>query len=387
MQANYTLRLHLFLPFLFAALFVLRPVADQSEATRQALRGVDKAWSLKLGSKTDKDALSYLKKEAPGLFGVKSEAEFYNPAITRYGDTITKIKDQSSNEKNTLKEFYKNNIENISNTPLKDLYIADLEQRGIQNAKAVWEGIKNTPEGLKFFYEYLDTTPIEEIGSDAVDGIVHAAKGIKNTVSEGIDAYQSASEIAYNTDNTADLLNELYNDKTAATAGRLMVDEDLFEAVTLVGGAAKGIVQLSSKAILGITKLPKGKFKVKLDNGKTVEVPHIGSIHPDPTLNKNIEETMSYIMNGEKPPRKLGYNPNPEYNKWGVEYRNNTKLLPTLDKSGNPIKYKEYRVRTPQGGENVHRIVVGSDGKYYYSNTHYGQSKVYKGIPSYEASK
>jgi hypothetical protein len=48
-----------------------------------------------------------------------------------------------------------------------------------------------------------------------------------------------------------------------------MVDEDLFEAVTLVGGAAKGAVT----GIKGIAKLPKGKFKVKLDNGQTAEVP------------------------------------------------------------------------------------------------------------------
>jgi guanyl-specific ribonuclease Sa len=96
-------------------------------------------------------------------------------------------------------------------------------------------------------------------------------------------------------------------------------------------------------------------------------------------LNKNIEETMSYIMNGEKPPSKIKYH-------WGYEYRNDTKTLPTVDKSGNPITYREYRVRTPQGEENVHRVVVGSDGKYYYSNTHYGSPR-YEGIPFYEVGK
>ena len=103
MQANYTLRLHLFLPFLFAALFVLRPVADQSEATRQGLRNIDKAWLLKLGSKTDKDALSYLKKEAPGLFGVKSEAEFLDGST----DGVHNISDLSKREFQTLSNFYR----------------------------------------------------------------------------------------------------------------------------------------------------------------------------------------------------------------------------------------------------------------------------------------
>jgi hypothetical protein len=108
----------------------------------------------------------------------------------------------------------------------------------------------------------------------------------------------------------------------------------------------------------------------------------MGSIHPDPTLNKNIEETMSYIMNGEKPPSKIKYH-------WGAEYKNKTNDLPTVDKSGNPIQYKEYRVRSLKKGSehNVHRIVVGSDGRYYYTGTHYGESDVYKGIPFYEAGE
>ena len=33
--------------------------------------------------------------------------------------------------------------------------------------------------------------------------------------------------------------------------------------------------------------------------------------------------------------------------------------------------------------KNVHRIVVGSDGTYYYSNNHYGQNG--NGIPFYRA--
>jgi guanyl-specific ribonuclease Sa len=150
-------------------------------------------------------------------------------------------------------------------------------------------------------------------------------------------------------------------------------------ATDALGSAAMAAIVKAGGAIVKIG----GKYYTKLKNGNVVEVPHIGSIHPDPTLNKNIEETMSYIMNGEKPPSKIKYH-------WGVEYKNKTNDLPTVDKSGNPITYREYRVRTPQGEENVHRIVVGSDGKYYYSNTHYGQPdnpNMIKGIPFYEAGK
>jgi hypothetical protein len=172
------------------------------------------------------------------------------------------------------------------------------------------------------------------------------------------------------------------------------------------GAVEAGAGKLLSKGWKAFTYTKGGKYLVEVyEHGKrkvyevtkgqwdkirgVVRIPHMGSIHPDPTLNKNIEETMSYIMNGEKPPKPLGYKPNPKYNKWGVEYRNDTKTLPTVDKSGNPITYREYRVRTPQGDENVHRVVVGSDGKCYYSNTHYGDTieRDGSGIPFYEVGK
>ena len=92
-----------------------------------------------------------------------------------------------------------------------------------------------------------------------------------------MDASTASGEIDRNKDGTADLLNELYNDKTAATTGRLMVDEDLFEAVTLVGGAAKGaatgVVKIGKSSIKGIKKLPNGNVKLELEGGKSVEVP------------------------------------------------------------------------------------------------------------------
>ena len=35
---------------------------------------------------------------------------------------------------------------------------------------------------------------------------------------------------------------------------------------------------------------------------------------------------------------------------------------------------------------NLHHIIVGSDGNYYYTNTHYGSPK-YQGVPFYKAGK
>jgi filamentous hemagglutinin len=234
--------------------------------TEQGLRGVDKGWSLKLGSEADKNAQAFLDASDQDLFKTKSDSEFYNATITRYGDTTTKIKDLSQENKDKLKDFYKDNVKNASSENLKDLYIKDLKTRGVENAEEMWENIKKTPEGLEALYTYLKDTPAEQIAKDAKDGGRAIVEGVKDTLKEGTVASTASGEIARNEDGTADLLNELYDDDTAATASRLMVDEDLFEAVTLVGGVAKGVVT-------GIKKLGNGKVEVTLENGKTAEIP------------------------------------------------------------------------------------------------------------------
>ena len=73
----------------------------------------------------------------------------------------------------------------------------------------------------------------------------------------------------------------------------------------------------------------------------------------------------------------------------GVKFDNNQADLPTQDANGNFIEYKEYKVRPLKGGENVHRIVVGSDGSYYYTNTHYGDvvRDGGTGVPFYKAGE
>jgi len=73
-------------------------------------------------------------------------------------------------------------------------------------------------------------------------------------------------------------------------------------------------------------------------------------------------------------------------------FNNNKADLPSQDANGNFIEYKEYRVRKLPGAssqDDVHRIVVGSDGNYYYTNTHYGDvpRNGGTGIPFYKAGK
>ena len=63
--------------------------------------------------------------------------------------------------------------------------------------------------------------------------------------------------------------------------------------------------------------------------------------------------------------------------RWGSEFKNKDGDLPRVDASGKDITYEEYRIRNTrpnETGAGVDRIVVGSDGRRYYSGTHYGDN-------------
>ena len=83
-------------------------------------------------------------------------------------------------------------------------------------------------------------------------------------------------------------------------------------------------------------------------------------------------DTLSYINKALKPDwLAKGRGP-----KWGSTYGNNDKRLPITTDKGINITYKEYDIKNVRGGDNagVDRIVTGSDGKKYYTGTHYGQN-------------
>ncbi|TAJ12677.1 hypothetical protein DMA11_11785 [Marinilabiliaceae bacterium JC017] len=64
----------------------------------------------------------------------------------------------------------------------------------------------------------------------------------------------------------------------------------------------------------------------------------------------------------------------PGTEKGGATFNNNKKKLPTHDDNGKPITYKEYDIKpAPQHGANrgKERMVLGSDGKAYYTRDHY----------------
>jgi hypothetical protein len=63
----------------------------------------------------------------------------------------------------------------------------------------------------------------------------------------------------------------------------------------------------------------------------------------------------------------------PEGFKGGQVFKNKEGLLPTLDKSGKSITYREWDVNPLKKGvdRGAERIVTGSDGRVYYTTDHY----------------
>nr|WP_313906199.1 ribonuclease domain-containing protein [Rhizobium leguminosarum] len=89
-------------------------------------------------------------------------------------------------------------------------------------------------------------------------------------------------------------------------------------------------------------------------------------------LRENVNDTMSNINSGTIPSGASSV-------RWGIAFSNKEGVLPVKTPSGDPISYKEYRVANPNSSapeDNVYRIVVGSDGRKYFTGTHYGQAKL-----------
>lgn len=99
-----------------------------------------------------------------------------------------------------------------------------------------------------------------------------------------------------------------------------------------------------------------------------------------PAQQQAINTTIGYINDGVKPTGQLG-------KKWGAPYENDQGFLPKFDALGRKVTYTEYRVDPTPFGEikggpaGTTRIVVGTDGSRYFTNTHYGDEKYDYGKP------
>jgi len=88
----------------------------------------------------------------------------------------------------------------------------------------------------------------------------------------------------------------------------------------------------------------------------------------DPKTLARVAPVVDYILaHSEPPPETVG----------GRDYRNlgldDGEILPRLDSSGRPIRYREWDVNPKVPGRNrgAERLITGSDGRVYYTKDHY----------------
>jgi hypothetical protein len=96
----------------FAKAYGLSLEDARARLTQQGLRNIDKGWSLKLGARTDKEALSYLRSNASGLFEAKSLSEYYDGST----DGAREISSYSQKEFGHLVDFYLINVYRSTST-------------------------------------------------------------------------------------------------------------------------------------------------------------------------------------------------------------------------------------------------------------------------------
>lgn len=89
-------------------------------------------------------------------------------------------------------------------------------------------------------------------------------------------------------------------------------------------------------------------------------------------LRNAANDTISHINKGTKP----SWLTPDRRRKWGSKYENLNGALPQTTSNGTQITYKEYDIKNTRGTNNagIDRIVVGSDGRMYYTGTHYGDN-------------
>jgi guanyl-specific ribonuclease Sa len=79
---------------------------------------------------------------------------------------------------------------------------------------------------------------------------------------------------------------------------------------------------------------------------------------------QDADDVLEIILDNGKRPKG--------YTKWGKRWINRESRLPTHDVNDNLITYKEYDVHPlPFGSRGRERIVIGSNGTYYYTSDHY----------------
>jgi|GEM_PF-319583 len=318
----------------------------------------------------------------------------FNPTASQYAERYMYLNGFINNQ-----NFY------IDNLKVDKPFLDDIAGFGKGFISGGWNFISNSVEGAydtaKGAYNKIATEGIYNLAVEgkrklaSIDPI-EVAKGAVNYMSDTFDSAQIgfykgnldmvlADYEAVTKRDTEAAASLLPVSKGAKAAEGLKNIEKVIPDGKTMGNAKLAKVQagdIGGDAIKGTpeNKITKPASTEHLKQVDIENIPYIGKI-TNQELAKNIDDTVKRIIENPIASKTQVKKHN------GSIYNNDNKQLPVVTADGKVIKYKEYRIKAPSGESNVHRIVVGSDGRYYYTNTHYGQNYGVSntGIPFYKA--
>jgi hypothetical protein len=213
----------------------------RARLTQQALRQVDKGWSLKLGSKTDKDAKAFLDQNNAHLFSVKNTYEFVDGST----DGQREISSYSDDEFEALSIFYLSNVHRATSTNPDGTH---------RNANEAWANEKGIIDAIKDGKIGKD-----EINQAIRDFVPNALSGIIE-IPDTINGAGNFLDAALPTTNQ-ERLDTLYASHTDGSVLQAnMATSDVVSTATMAtgaGGAFRSGIRGFGKAAEDAVDIPK----------------------------------------------------------------------------------------------------------------------------------
>ncbi|MGE4457596.1 MAG: DNA/RNA non-specific endonuclease, partial [Arcobacteraceae bacterium] len=246
---------------------------------QEGLRGVDKAWSLVLGTDTDTQAREYLSKNSDA-FKAKDAYEFKDG--TTNGEV--EVSDLSKQDYEKLKTLYQNNV----------AYKTETNQ-----------------EGARFLGEEYQTDTEKTLNNLKNIGIEEVNQAIRDFVPNTIEAITDTPQIANSAKNylgnilpstTQERMNELYmqGDAGSKTQANLATMDTIGTAsmITGVGAVGKNAVEsVGNSAVKSVDDSLQINTNFVSASGNPVELVKVGSKSDwDKTINKEFKPNTAYQL-------------------------------------------------------------------------------------------
>jgi len=202
----------------------------EARLAQQALRQVDKAWSLKLGSKTDQKAQAFLQKNNAKLFTVKDKHEFMDGST----DGEREISSYSQEEFDRLNSFYQSYVHRPTATN---------PEGSLRNANQAWANEKGILDALN-------------------EGGFDPNQAIRDFIPDTVDAIEDIPDTLNGAGNYVDAVLPTKNQERLDTLYGSHTDGSVLQAnmatgdaistagmVTGVGGAARGATKSAIRGV------------------------------------------------------------------------------------------------------------------------------------------